>query len=123
MKNDRFKELAAQAADECLKALLDDAKLETGVFLENWAEEHDIPLNQMVDFVDAARAQLVTQVAFCSLADKATPLSDMPLGLDSEEYTRSRTYSLYSRVSAMFEPRDGERHKEWEECRSHPCAS
>ncbi len=100
--NDERKSKVTEAADECLKVLLDNDDLEVGVFLENWAEEHDIPQDQLTDFVDGARAQLATQVAFSSLADKVTPLSDMPEGLDSEEYTRSRTYSLHSEVSAMF---------------------
>lgn len=92
MNGYRNEETAAQAADDCLRALLKDAYLDTGAFLENWAREHGIPQEQLAEFTNAARCQLAAQVGLSSLARK---------GLGSEEYTRSRTYSLNSKVYAM----------------------
>lgn len=113
MIDDHFKALTVQAADDCLKVLMEDADLDVGAFFESWATEHEIPQDQLSDFVICARQHLATVVALSALADKAIITPDMmPSGLDSEDYTARRTYGLHSKLSTMFERR---RPKAWEE--------
>lgn len=109
--SDHFKALAVQATDDCLQALMEDADLNVGMFLESWAMKHEVPEDQLSDFVNHTRQHLATEVALSALADKGI----RPPGIDPEEYTARRRYgleALHLGVSAMFERR---RRKAWDE--------
>jgi len=109
MEDYRLAAEVTEAVEECLTALIDDADLDVGVFFGSWAQKHDIPQDQQDDFINHARRHLATEVAVSRLADRAITTPDiMPPGIDSEEYTSRRRYSLHSEVSAMFERRKPE---------------